>query len=333
MHQTILGAGPAISKGDPDPQTEFGRHFDDRRGELLGGRYHLEKLIGRGGIGSVYLARDMKEGCPVAVKIRDVSIAEFSRKRITSEIRALGSVKHRNIVAMKDSGTSDGGSYIVMEYMDGIDLDRHMRRLGPIPYLDAVPVIAQILAGLGALHAQGIIHRDLKPHNVFLLKDGTAKIFDFDLSRFTGQEEPELLSVPGTILGTPKYLAPEAFGGQMLDHRGDIYAAGMIMYKMLCGELPFEGDDIYSLIQWHQHGSMPPPSSRNPAVPEKADRIALRALERDPELRYQSAEEMRLELSEGIPLRIRTPLLRVGSSDVDPDGMTQKVAVTRTMMS
>jgi serine/threonine-protein kinase len=173
----------------------------------------------------------------------------------------------------------------------------------------------------------------MKPHNVFLLKDGTVKIFDFDLSRFSGQEEPELHEGRfGYIIGTPSYIAPEAFSGQKPDHRADIYAVGMIMYRMLCGELPIDSNEVYKIIARLINDRLLPPSSKNPSVPDKADRITMRALEKEPDLRYQSTEEMRRALLSGTALTTRIPALRFGIAEVGPEDPTVLAGiVTKTI--
>ncbi|MCI0503321.1 serine/threonine protein kinase [Candidatus Micrarchaeota archaeon] len=334
MQLTQRGIGPALP-GKSGTVREFQKHhhdrtyYDDRSGMLVNGQYRLEKIVGRGGMGTVYLATDTKRNEAVAVKIRDGNtIRSVSPKRITSEIQALSQVRHRNVVSMKDAGTCGADSFIVMEYLEGMDLDRYIAQEGTVPYADAIPILAQICSGLGALHDKGIIHRDVKPHNVFLLRDGTVKIFDFDLSRFSGQEQAELHeSRHGYIIGTPHYLPPEAFKGIRPDHRADIYAVGVIMYRMLCGALPIDCDEVAQIMGKILFENPAPPSARNPSLPQRADEIAMRALEKEPERRFQSMDEMRRELQSGAALFLKIPALRFGLGDIGPEDPTVRAGI------
>ena len=326
-HNTLRGLGPAIRINRKSPNNDFRRSIliEDKTGMIVDRRYWLKKIIGRGGFGTVYLAIDAMKKEKVALKIRDnrTSMLSFSEKRITSEINALSQVNHRNIVSMKGAGVCNGESYVVMEYLKGLDLEEYIQQEKMVPYPETAHIVAQICSGLGALHDKGIIHRDIKPHNVFLLQDGTVKIFDFDLSRFTGfeQSEPfELMS--GTILGTISYLAPEIIKGSRPDHRADIYAVGVIMYKMLCGELPIVGEMPLHTITSILMKVPEPPSAKNPLVSDKTDRIVMRALEKDPDKRFASIMEMRDALFAFPSFMQNIRPLRIGIGPLGPDDPT-----------
>lgn len=337
MHFTLKGTGmPTPGREAAERTRKFRGYRDSREGVLAGGRYRLGRIVGRGGFGTVYHATDIKTDEEVAVKIRDNDVSRsISQKRITSEIRALSQVSHKNIVSMKDAGRLDGDSYIVMEFLDGMDLDWFLMRERSVPYANMLPIVSQMCAGLGALHEAGIIHRDVKPHNVFLLRNGTVKILDFDLSRFSGQEEAELHNgLPGTIMGTPSYIAPEAIRGFRADHRADIYAVGTIMYRMLCGVLPIESTEVIGILAMILNHNPVPPSQRNPSVHAAADRIVMRALEKDPDRRFQSMEDMLSALRHSPTLGMSVPALRFGISEIGPEDPTVRMdLMTQTMLA
>jgi serine/threonine protein kinase len=218
-------------------------------GQTLDARYHLERLIGRGGMGSVFLARHVVIGRPLAVKILDSKYLERGQgyKRLFREAQTAAGIGHPNIVDVLDVGTTlRGDPYLVMEYLVGEDLATFMRRRGPVPPAIAITILEPILLALQAAHARGIVHRDIKPSNIFLVqREGThpdVKLIDFGVAKVLGPNSEGKITVTGALLGTPSYMAPEqAAGIEELDARVDLYAVGVILYELLTGKLPFQG--------------------------------------------------------------------------------------------
>lgn len=266
--------------------------YDHNSGLLIDNRYHLGRVLGEGGISVVYLATDIRSNEKVVVKIRSKGRPkEVSPKRITGEIKALRKVNHHNVVAVRDAGIIEGDSYVVLEYMNGLDLKEYIRMYGSLPWRTTKSIMLQVCEGLAALHECGIIHLDVKPANIFLRQDGIIKLFDFDLSRF---EEEDVIVVPGAIRGTPQYMSPEQIRGDYKDKRSDIFALGVTMYEMLSGDLPFEAfNNVTTLIAIIKNDP-PLPSFMNPSasIPKEVDEIVMKALEKDPEKRFQSIREL-----------------------------------------
>ncbi|MEZ4403731.1 MAG: serine/threonine-protein kinase [Kofleriaceae bacterium] len=278
----------------PDPAT------DSLIGAVLGGRYQLIRRIGKGGMGVVYEADHLGLGKRVAVKLLldkytddPEVIARFQR-----EARTASSIGDRHIVEVFDAGvTDDGRSYLVMELLIGASLADIAQATGPMPASRAIPIIRQVLRGLGAAHAKGIVHRDMKPENVFLLQDPDpdfVKIMDFGISKFiTDRESKVRLTATGAVIGTPVYMAPEqAMGTGEIDARVDLYAVGVMLYELLAGRPPFEAPTYIALVS--QHLSMPPPPLQlaRPDLPTSLVVAVHRALEKDPAARFSSAAVM-----------------------------------------
>ena len=276
--------------------------LDPFLGKTLDGKYRVEALIGRGGMGAVYRATDLALEREVAVKVVHAPDAEAA-SRFRLEARAVARLKHPNIVMVFDSGTAPGlGAYIVMEYLAGRSLRDELvarRRLTPA---EAVAVARGVLAGVRAAHRAGVIHRDLKPENVFLetSPDGrVARIVDFGIAKLVEPDAPAgpFATAAGGVIGTPVYIAPERWRGEPADERTDLYSVGCLLYETLTGRPPFVPDGRTPLSQMHLRQEPAPPSRLAPGLPASLDRVVLRALAKEPDLRYQSAEAFERDLA------------------------------------
>ena len=267
------------------------------------GPYEIQDLLGSGGMGEVYRARDPRIGREVAIKVLPSSYSEDSNRltRFEQEARATGLLNHPNILAIYDVGTDHGSPYLVSELLEGETL-RNKMESGPLPKRKAVDYAMQVIKGLTAAHEKGIIHRDLKPENLFITKDGRLKILDFGLAKLIRPEpaNPEqsklqtvdVQSQPGLILGTLGYMSPEQVRGRPADHRSDIFTFGTIFYEMLTGKRAFHGEtmaDTMSAIL-HKDPAENTETSRN--VPIGLQRILDRCMEKNPEDRFQSAHDL-----------------------------------------
>lgn len=253
----------------------------------IGPRYALERELGRGGMGVVYLARDTTLDRPVALKFLG-SLVDGSneyRARFQREAKAAAKVTHPNIVSIYDIGTQEGKAYIAMEYVEGINLFQHVQRSGRLAPREAVSILSQTCSALDAVHQAGIVHRDIKPENIFLSKGGLVKLMDFGLAKSADAR----LTAANTVMGTPSYMAPEQVQGKEADARTDIYALGLVLYEMLTGETAFQGDDVMQ----RQLREMPPaPGTKVEGIPELLDQIMLKCVQKRPEDRLQTVKEL-----------------------------------------
>jgi serine/threonine protein kinase len=262
-------------------------------GETLAGRYRVDEQIGRGGMADVYRGSDVVLDRAVAIKVlteRD----DGERDRFLREARSMARLNHRNVVAVYDAGRDQGWSFIVMELVEG-------RTLGAIPPHEltvhtAIRQYVEILEALAYAHESGVVHRDVKPANVMVLPSGAVKVMDFGLARRTS--DMSSASSMGEIVGTIAYLPPERFLGKIADSRSDLYSVGVMLYETFTGTLPFknETDDLVAVIFAHVNEPPQPPRSVNRAVPVQIERIIMRLLEKEPDRRYQTAEEVMAEL-------------------------------------
>jgi serine/threonine protein kinase len=270
-------------------------------GRCIDGRYQLEAEIGVGGLGSVYRALHTKLQRPVAVKLLHESCGSdvLQRRRFEREAKALAALEHSNIVAILDYGVSENRPYLVMELLEGETLAQRVKR-GPIPLKPALSIAQQLLEALSFMHSAGLVHRDVKPSNVFLqrLPNGRerVKVLDFGLAKFTAPTtagSDPTLTRDGTIVGTPAYMSPEQATGDMVDARGDVYAAGVIIFQMLSGHLPFEGDAI-QLIRSHLVATVPTLDRLRPdsKLDAALDALIQRSMAKSREERFADAAEM-----------------------------------------
>jgi serine/threonine-protein kinase len=270
-------------------------------GRCIDGRYQLEAEIGVGGLGSVYRAQHTKLQRAVAVKLLHESCGSdvLQRRRFEREAKALAALEHPNIVAILDYGVSENRPYLVMELLEGETLAQRLKR-GPIPIKPALSIAQQLLEALSFMHGAGLVHRDVKPSNVFLqrLPNGRerVKVLDFGLAKFTAPTvtgSDPTLTRDGTIVGTPAYMSPEQATGDMVDARGDVYAVGVIVFQMLSGRLPFEGDAI-ELIRSHLVATVPALERLRPdrQIDDALDALIQRAMAKRREERFSDAAEM-----------------------------------------
>ncbi|MFD8394989.1 tetratricopeptide repeat protein [Streptomyces sp. NPDC059680] len=269
---------------------------------LVQGRYRLLDLIGRGGMGEVWRARDESLGRQVAVKClkplgpgHDPSLAGVLRERFRREARVAAGLSHRGVTVVHDFGESDGVPYLVMELLEGRDLSRLLQdnKGHPLPVRDVEDIAAQVAAALAYTHRQGVIHRDLKPANIVRLADGTVKICDFGIARlghdigFTAR-----LTGTGVALGTPHYMSPEQIGGEPVDQRSDLYSLGCVLYEIATGAPPFDLEDAWAILIGHRDTPPRPPSEHRPELPGHLQRVILDLLAKRPEERPHDAGEL-----------------------------------------
>lgn len=257
---------------------------------VLEDRYELIEKIGEGGMAMVYKALDRRLNRYVAVKIMRPEMAqeEEFRQRFFSESHAVAMLSSPNIVAVYDVSHSTEIEFIVMELVDGITLKQYMARKGPIPWRQAVYFAKQIARALSHAHAKGVVHRDIKPQNMLLLRDGTLKVGDFGIAAL----ENEISEEKGTAVGSIHYIAPEQIRGENPDGRSDLYSLGVVLYEMLTGRKPYNGETVGEIAVMHMNTQPIPPTQLVPDIPPELEQITLKAMNADIEMRYQSAEEI-----------------------------------------
>ncbi|WP_327674869.1 MULTISPECIES: tetratricopeptide repeat protein [unclassified Streptomyces] len=276
---------------------------------LIHGRYQLLDLIGRGGMGEVWRARDEALGRHVAVKClkplgpeRDQSFTRILRERFRREARVAAALQHRGITVVHDFGEYEGILYLVMELLDGKNLSQLLddNRHHPLPVGEIVDMAEQVASALAYTHEQGVVHRDLKPANIMRLGDGTAKICDFGIARlghdigFTAR-----LTGTGVAMGTPHYMSPEQIGGDQVDERSDLYSLGCVLYEVATGAPPFDLEDAWSVLVGHRDTKPEAPRGHRPELPGYLDRIILDLLAKDPEERPRDARELERRITQG----------------------------------
>ena len=265
--------------------------MDRNIGKKLDGRYEITELIGIGGMADVYKAIDIIEDKIVAVKIlkNEFSNDEEFIRRFRNESKAIAVLSHPNIVKIFDVGFTDKIQFIVMEYIDGITLKEFMEQQRVLKWKDAIHFITQILRALQHAHDRGIVHRDIKPQNIMLFPDGTIKVMDFGIARFS-REEGKTLS--DKAIGSVHYISPEQARGDITDEKSDIYSVGVVLYEMLTGQKPFDADNPVSVAVMHMQSKAHNPREINDTIPEGLEEIVIRAMQKDATKRYQSAAEM-----------------------------------------
>lgn len=275
-------------------------------GQVLENRYRVEELIGEGGMGRVYLAEHVDIGKKFAVKVLHPVYGRMPDlvERFRREARAASKIGHPNIVDVTDSGTTEDGSvYFVMEHLQGVELASIIDREGAIDIRRALDISTQVCRALSAAHAAGIVHRDLKPENVFLTaREGTSdfvKVLDFGIAKSSEAEEARAkkLTSPGMAMGTPEYMAPEQAAGKPADARCDVYALGAILYEMLTGQAPYQGDNFMEILTRKATTEPTPPRQLREEIPEAVEELLLRAMARDPDDRPPSMEALEYELT------------------------------------
>ncbi|MBQ7971820.1 MAG: Stk1 family PASTA domain-containing Ser/Thr kinase [Clostridia bacterium] len=265
-------------------------------GKVLNDRYMITEVIGVGGMAYVFKAFDKVCNRVVAVKIlKDefMSDAQF-RRRFTNESKAITMLSHNNIVDVYDVSLEGDALYIVMEYIDGITLKEYMEKKGVLSDVEAIHFIKQILKGLAHAHERGIVHRDIKPHNILLLKNGTIKITDFGIARLT---KFDTQTISDMTIGSVHYISPEQASGDRTDERSDIYSMGIILYEMLTGKLPFDADTAVAVALMQVQSQPDLPTELNENIKQGLEDIILKAIMKDPAIRYQSAAAFLADIS------------------------------------
>ncbi|MFX0200321.1 MAG: protein kinase [Candidatus Hodarchaeota archaeon] len=272
-------------------------------GSTFAGRYQIIEELGKGGMGRVYKVLDKEVNAKVALKLIKPEIASDKKtiERFRNELKVARDIAHKNVCRMYDLGKKEGAYYITMEYVSGEDLKSFIRRSGIISTSKAISIASQVCEGLLEAHRLGVVHRDLKPQNIMIDKDGNARIMDFGIARSLRTKG---ITGSGVMIGTPEYMSPEQVDGKEADQRADIYSLGVILYEMVTGRVPFEGDTPFS-IGVKQKSEVPqPPREINEQIPEDLNNIILKCMEKDKEKRFQSVSELQSELmslEKGIP--------------------------------
>jgi serine/threonine-protein kinase len=277
------------------------------------GRYVIQSELGRGAMGVVYKATDSVLERTVAVKTVNITLereyAEKYEQRFYQEARAAGGLNHPNIVTIHDVGKAGDVVFMAMEYIEGVELRTLIGEGRALRVAQAVSIGAQVAEGLAYAHQRGVVHRDIKPANIMVVASGPVKITDFGIARMRGSGD---LTQTGTLLGSPKYMSPEQVIGKRADQRSDVFSLGVILYEMLCGSAPFNGENVTALMYQIVNFVPPAPSSINPAVPEMLDLIVAKMLAKPLDQRYQEAAEVARDLREcerqlGVPASSTQP--------------------------
>ncbi|GDX32645.1 serine/threonine protein kinase [Actinomycetes bacterium] len=294
-------------------------------GRMLGDRYEIGEVIGRGGMAEVHEGRDLRLGRRVAVKILRPDLARDPsfQARFRREAQSAAALNHPNIVAVYDTGEDtlmgEGESavivpYIVMEYVDGMTLRQLLasgRRLLPERALE---ISAGVLSALDYAHRHGIVHRDIKPANVMLTRTGDVKVMDFGIARAMNDTNTATMTAAQSVMGTAQYLSPEQARGEVVDARSDLYSASVLLYELLTGKPPFTGDSPVSIAYQHVSEMPTPPSQVDPGVTQEVDAVVLRALAKSPNDRYQTAAEFRADVERavaGSPVTAAVPMITI----------------------
>ena len=296
--------------------------MDNYIGRLLENRYEILEAIGHGGMAVVYKARCHRLNRLVAIKILKDELsqdAEF-RRRFHAESQAVAMLSHTNIVNVYDVSHSEHVDYIVMELIDGITLKQYMQQKGILNWREVLHFSTQIAKALEHAHSRGIIHRDIKPHNIMILKDGSVKVADFGIARVSSAQS----TLTREALGSVHYISPEQAKGSKIDYRSDLYSLGVVMYEMLTGQTPYDGESPVSVAIQHINAQAPHPRALNPQIPLGLDHICMHAMAADLDQRYENATEMLYDLDE---FR-RNPSIQFGSAGEDAELQAVKEIVS-----
>jgi eukaryotic-like serine/threonine-protein kinase len=264
-------------------------------GDVIAGRYELVELIGRGGMSSVWKAHDRLLDRTIAIKSLHEQFTQDEEyvERFRREARSVAQLSHPNIVTVIDRGEDEGRQYIVFEYVEGENLKQLIERSGPLPVRDALLLTLQMARALGFAHERGLIHRDVKPQNVLLNEDGQPKMTDFGIARSV---DVEGVTVTGTVLGTSEYIAPEQARGQRVDALTDVYSLGVVLYELMTGRVPFQGENFVAIALRHVNEPAPSVLELRPDCPPRVGTAVERALAKRPEDRFGSMSELCREL-------------------------------------
>lgn len=297
---------------------------DDFAGEQVG-HYAIERCLGKGGMGAVYLARDLTLDRPAAIKLLLHSIAHQPGvlERFQREAKAAAGLAHPNIVQVYGVGFDDDPPYIAMEYVEGSSLEAIMRQRGPMPWQQALNIVGQVGVALDCAHQKGIVHRDIKPANILIDKQGRARVTDFGIAK-VAQAETQLTAT-GTFVGTPQYMSPEHCGRGAIGPQSDLFSLGVTAYELLSGRLPFVGDTPASLVFQIAHDTPEPLASHVPGIPASVNLLIERLLAKDLSTRYQSAQELLADIRRvlaGEPLMAVASTTPLRTPESSPRGLT-----------
>jgi len=272
----------------------------DRLKSALADRYAISRELGRGGMATVYLARDLKHGREVAIKVlRPELAAALGTERFVREIEIAANLTHPHILPLFDSGEADGFLYYVMPYVEGESLRDRLNRQTRLPVEEAIRLTDQVASALAHAHERGVVHRDIKPENILLAGD-QAIVADFGIARAVEAAGGERFTGTGIAIGTPAYMSPEqAFGSHAVDGRTDVYALGCVVYEMVCGRAPFEGPTPQALLARHAADTAPRLRSSDPDMPLFVERAVERALAKDPTDRFPTVGAFAEALTSG----------------------------------
>lgn len=277
------------------------------KGYLLGERYRILDTLGEGGMANVYLAEDIILQQKVAVKMLRMDLLKDKQTllRFKREALATSALSHPNIVSVLDVSTDDGQPYIVMEYVDGPDLKDYIKAHSPLPIHEVIRIMDQILSAVGLAHRHNVIHRDLKPQNILMDQRGNIKIADFGIAVALNQSS---VTQTNSVMGSVHYMSPEQTRGGMATKQSDIYSLGIILYELLTGQVPFAGDTAMAVALKHAQEAIPSIRKNHPNVPQALENVVLKATSKEPQDRYNSAEEMREDLDSSLdPARANEP--------------------------
>ena len=265
-------------------------------GRLLDNRYEILEVIGTGGMAVVYKAKCHRLNRLVAIKVlkRELSQDEEFRRRFHAEGQAVAMLSHPNIVSVYDVSTSAEADYIVMELVDGISLKQYMEKKGVLNWKETLHFSMQIAKALEHAHSRGIVHRDIKPHNVMVLKNGSVKVTDFGIARIMSKGN----TLTQEAIGSVHYISPEQAKGSRVDNRSDLYSLGVVMYEMMTGRPPYDGESPVAVAIQHINGGAPMPSTLNPNIPGGLEQIIMKAMAHEPNDRYESATAMLYDMEE-----------------------------------
>ena len=296
-------------------------------GERISGRYKIIKKIGSGGMANVYLAEDLILEREVAVKMMSLNFQEDEEKanlrRFQREALSTTELTHPNIVNIYDVGEGDR-PYIVMEYVDGTDLKKYIQDNHPIPYSKVIKIMSQLLSGISYAHANGIIHRDIKPHNILIDNEGTVKITDFGIAVALSQNS---ITQTNSILGSVQYISPEQARGNLVTKQSDIYSLGIVLYEILTGVVPFEGESAVSVALKHFQTPIPSLREFDSRIPQPLENVVLKATAKEPKNRYTSVSEMQADLETSLDPNRRDEPIFIPTDINEEDTLVMKEAL------